>query len=105
MDDLDYLKRDSKFDWTHFADRVIPFITDNNAKRLVRQEQRKFGMSKVLKSLRQESGPLLRAELENAVFSEGEKNGNQAKLKLKFSSSKLRQTFKEKSIKLLLMHL
>lgn len=35
MENLDYLKGDKKFDWTSFADNVIPFITDINAKNLV----------------------------------------------------------------------
>lgn len=37
MDEINYKeKQDFKIDWTHFVDRVIPFVTDVKAKKLVR---------------------------------------------------------------------
>jgi hypothetical protein len=64
METIDFLKNDDeqKFTWVNFSNRVIPFLTDLQAKKLVRQNMKGFEKSKVLNSIRMDSSPLLRAE-------------------------------------------
>ncbi|CDW86215.1 UNKNOWN [Stylonychia lemnae] len=64
MDDLDFLKNDDnkKFNWVDFSNRVIPFMTDLEAKKLVRQNLKSFEKSKILNSIRVDSSQLLKSE-------------------------------------------
>ena len=57
MEELDFLSEGENkgLNWVNFSNRVIPFLTDVNTKKLVKQYFKGFENSKVLKNQRVES--------------------------------------------------
>eukprot|EP00347_Sterkiella_histriomuscorum_P016605 403352546 len=113
MEEIDFIhnegEENKKFNWVDFSNRVIPFMTDSEAKRLVRKQMRDFEQSKILKSIRLESSPMLRAEKYDeaeikrrpserrgtiALFMPGKGNDQKFQLKVQ-KQQKLKQTPEE----------
>lgn len=54
MEELEFLRDDDNkgINWVNFSNRVIPFLTDNNTKQMVKQYLKGFENSKVLNTIR-----------------------------------------------------